>query len=498
MVHRREILADAMESLHSLQAQGHLVVRSGEISPAKVKALRKAGYIQPIMKGWYHLSDPSSPSGDTTPWTMSYWSFIQRYCEHRFGSDWILSPEICLGLHVGSVVPPTQVIVHAPKGGNNRVDLPAKQSLFDLKVRELPAQERRMQLPNGLRVYTPETTLIHISENCYHTQAMSAAALIGSYRNVDVLLRAVLDGAHRRPGNRLVGAFKQLGMNDHAKRLADGMRRADMDLRHENPFVGEGIPVVSGAAPISNMLRVMWQRDRQTIIDLLPAPTGPVDVDEVLGQIDDVYTNDAWNSLAIEGYQASEELIEEIHNGTSDANSRDAMAAKGYWNAFQSVRKTVKTSLERGEPVSVRDTLSDWYQNLFEPSVDAGILKRSQVIGYRSHPVFIRAASHVPPALEELMDAMETYFDLFEEEEHPGVRAVLGHWLLGYIHPYPDGNGRLARLVMNAVLASSGYTWTVIQLDQRRRYMQALDAASSEGDITPFAQLISEHFGNKP
>lgn len=96
------------------------------------------------------------------------------------------------------------------------------------------------------------------------------------------------------------------------------------------------------------------------------------------------------------------------------------------------------------------------------------------------------------------MDAMKTYFDLLDEEEHSGVRAVLGHWLLGYIHPYPDGNGRLARFVMNAVLASSGYPWAVIRLDQRSRYMQALDAASFGGDIAPFARLISEHLDKKP
>ena len=80
MVDKREILADAMEALHTLQKQGHLVVRSGEIDPVRIKALRKAGYLQPIMKGWYHLSDPSSRPGDTTPWTMSYWSFVQKYC----------------------------------------------------------------------------------------------------------------------------------------------------------------------------------------------------------------------------------------------------------------------------------------------------------------------------------------------------------------------------------------------------------------------------------
>ena len=43
-----------------------------------------------------------------------------------------------------------------------------------------------------------------------------------------------------------------------------------------------------------------------------------------------------------------------------------------------------------------------------------------------------------------------------------------GHWLFGYIHPYPDGNGRMARFVMNAMLASGGYPWTMIRVRDRK------------------------------
>jgi Fic family protein len=41
------------------------------------------------------------------------------------------------------------------------------------------------------------------------------------------------------------------------------------------------------------------------------------------------------------------------------------------------------------------------------------------------------------------------------------VRAVRGHWSFGYIHPYPDGSGRTARFLMNVMLASGGYLWTI-------------------------------------
>jgi Fic family protein len=89
-------------------------------------------------------------------------------------------------------------------------------------------------------------------------------------------------------------------------------------------------------------------------------------------------------------------------------------------------------------------------------------------------------------------DAMPELFNLLEKEPEPSVRAVLGHWLFGYIHPYPDGNGRMARFFMNAILASGGYPWTVVRLEDRNAYLKALDSASIDMDIRPFAKFIAE------
>jgi hypothetical protein len=69
---------------------------------------------------------------------------------------------------------------------------------------------------------------------------------------------------------------------------------------------------------------------------------------------------------------------------------------------------------------------------------------------------------------------------------------VLGHWLFGYIHPYPDGNGRMARFLMNVMLASGGYPWTVIRVRDRKAYLAALDRASIDMDINPFMVLIGQ------
>ena len=59
------------------------------------------------------------------------------------------------------------------------------------------------------------------------------------------------------------------------------------------------------------------------------------------------------------------------------------------------------------------------------------------------------------------------------------------------IHPFTDGNGRMARFVMNAMLTTGGYSWTVVPVTVRNQYMAALEKASIHSDITEFTKLIS-------
>jgi Fic family protein len=80
--------------------------------------------------------------------------------------------------------------------------------------------------------------------------------------------------------------------------------------------------------------------------------------------------------------------------------------------------------------------------------------------------------------------------DLLEAESSSVVRGVLGHFIFVYIHPYMDGNGRIGRFLMNAMLASGGFSWTIIPVERRREYMEALDAASYGEDIRPFAAFV--------
>jgi Fic family protein len=87
---------------------------------------------------------------------------------------------------------------------------------------------------------------------------------------------------------------------------------------------------------------------------------------------------------------------------------------------------------------------------------------------------------------------MPVFFDLLRDEPHPAVRVVLGHFIFVYIHPYVDGNGRIGRFLMNVMLASGGYPWTVIPVTDRTAYMTSLESASVGGDIVPFTRFFGD------
>ncbi len=120
------------------------------------------------------------------------------------------------------------------------------------------------------------------------------------------------------------------------------------------------------------------------------------------------------------------------------------------------------------------------------------MLDAVDLAGYRNRPVFIRGSRHTPLPAEALTDAMETLFNCAEQEPHPLIRAILCHWLIGYIHPFPDGNGRSARFLMNALLVTAGYPWTIIRMETRSQYMSALEELSVNANPDPFVEVILE------
>jgi Fic/DOC family len=205
---------------------------------------------------------------------------------------------------------------------------------------------------------------------------------------------------------------------------------------------------------------------REPVIERFPkAPGPPRNIDAYLKRVNDAYVTDAYHSLSIEGYRVAPGLIERVRGGRrnpeadqGDHEQRNAMAARGYWQAFQVVQKSLGKILKGKNPGEVADAdHGTWYRELFAPSVTIGLRKPADLAGYRNGQVYIRKSMHVPLNRDAVRDAMPAFFDLLREEPHPAVRVVLGHFIFVYIHPYMDGNGRVGRFLMNTMMASGGY-----------------------------------------
>jgi Fic family protein len=116
---------------------------------------------------------------------------------------------------------------------------------------------------------------------------------------------------------------------------------------------------------------------------------------------------------------------------------------------------------------------------------------------YRTYQVFITGTEYLPPAADAVPALMQEFIaDLNDKEKnmHPVVLAAFAHRRLVDIHPFTDGNGRTARLLMNLILVGNGYQIVSIPPILRMEYIGALQAAQRSGNPSDkaFFQLIAE------
>jgi Fic family protein len=114
---------------------------------------------------------------------------------------------------------------------------------------------------------------------------------------------------------------------------------------------------------------------------------------------------------------------------------------------------------------------------------------------YRSINVGISGSNHTPPHFLQVSDVMKQLFAWYEENKkrlHPVELAALFHFKFVFTHPFADGNGRTARLLLNLILMQHGYPPVIIKADPQDRldYYIALEKASVENNTDPFIQLI--------
>lgn len=491
----QENLARSMEVLMSINRDG--IIRATEISRVHRQRLVDAGFLKDIMRGWFMTTNPAAKPGETVEWCAAFWNFASRYLEYRFGDQYHLSAESSILAFVGTKIP-RQITIHSSKRIFQLVSLPFGTSFVISPRKNLTASIRQ----NGVNVMPIADALCEIPASFFDSMPLDAEIAMKMVRDPSEIMRNILSTGKSAIAGRLAGAYRFIGKPDFADAILKTMQGLGYDIREANPFrVSQ--PALSCSrvvSPYAERIRAQWAAWRDTVEDVMPGiQTDAPGIDETLKQIEDAYVHDAYNSLSIEGYRVTEEMIEKVRDGkwnpednADDAQQRNAMAAKGYRVAFQSVKKSIQSVMSGANMAdTVAASRQEWFSGLFSPSVQAGIIKPQDLAGFRVQPVYIKDSMHVPPHKDYLADCMDALNECVKNENNPAVAAVLGHFFFVYIHPYMDGNGRTARFMMNAILSSSGHTWTVINQKNRNEYFASLEKASVGGDIEPFARFIA-------
>ena len=494
-------LAESLAVLKKLQDEGLVAIHSKTMTRTHRERLVNNGFIEEVMKGWYIPVRPEEPAGESTAWYASFWGFCADYLNSRFGDQWCLSPEQSLCIHSGNWNVPGQLLVRTPKGGNKPTYLLHETAILDVRLK-LP-NKNDIECKENLQMMTLPAALISCTPGYFSNNAIEARAVLSMISDASEILHKLLEGGHSTIAGRLAGAFRNIGKNAIADDIIEAMRAAGYGITENDPFQ-EKHAIVFGdqeLSPYVNRIRMAWADMRGIVLENFPpAPAIRRSTDEYLKHVDEIFLTDAYHSLSIEGYHVSEGLIERVRSGNwnpetnrKDKEYADALAVRGYWQAFLSVKKSViKVLNDNSAGEVVRQDHSLWYRELFAPSVSAGVITATDLAGYRNQPVYIRKSMHVPPRYEAVRDLMPAFFTLLKNEKEPAVRAVLGHFFFVYIHPYSDGNGRMGRFLMNVVFAGGGYPWTVIPLETRSDYMAALEEASVRKNIEPFAGFLAE------
>ena len=378
MATAQELLAKSLTELHRLQDGGNLVIRSKDLSETNRKRLLKAGYLEEVMPGWYVSTSPSAQTGDTTPWYSAFWQFAAAYLGDRFGDEWVCSPEDSLRLHAADTAVPRQLIVYTKSASNRVVNLPHGTSIMPIGTPSTLPVGDALVVQDGMRLYSLPVALTRVGEGFFRSNVQDALIALAGVRDASEVLRPLLADGKSVVAGRLAGAFRRAGRPEISDSILETMRSI-YEVRESDPFQATPIPALGlshSTPPIVGRLKLAWSGHRDQVADMFQEPPGlPTNIGGYLADVEAVFVTDAYHSLSIEGYRVTPELIERVRSGNwnpeqseEDKRNRDALAARGYWQAFQKVKAAVGDILRGADPASVvQSGYRDWYREMFAP-----------------------------------------------------------------------------------------------------------------------------------
>jgi Fic family protein/predicted XRE-type DNA-binding protein len=166
---------------------------------------------------------------------------------------------------------------------------------------------------------------------------------------------------------------------------------------------------------------------------------------------------------------------------------KDCFEATGHAKAYDFMLEAA-----RSENLVFSEEMILTLHRLFYSSLDAENAGK-----YRTHQVFITGTEYLPPEASKVPEMMMEFISELNDKGrklHPVMLAAFAHKRLVDIHPFTDGNGRTARLLMNLILVNKGYQIVSIPPILRTEYIGALIAAQRSKDPSDaaFLRMIAE------
>ena len=113
---------------------------------------------------------------------------------------------------------------------------------------------------------------------------------------------------------------------------------------------------------------------------------------------------------------------------------------------------------------------------------------------YRDYNLEVKGAGFTPPPFYEIPENMKEFIDMLNnnpDELRPIEFAAQIHYDFAWIHPFEDGNGRMARLLLNLILVRNGYPFAVIRSVDKKKYLNTLRQMDVEREFEPFLIYIA-------
>ena len=184
-----------------------------------------------------------------------------------------------------------------------------------------------------------------------------------------------------------------------------------------------------------------------------------------------------YNTLSLEGRSVSREEVNKVINGERIEEKHQILITNSL-NGINYILNLLEIESSFDE-----NKLKDLHEIIMNNIAIGGL--------YRNVDISIKGSNHTPPSYLKVYDRMKKYFDALDEEYQDKLEKVaFSHLQLAKIHPFLDGNGRLARLVLLYELLLNGFKPVIIKIEQKEEYFNMLEEFKVNKNINPFIEFL--------